>query len=340
MDDRIKKTLKHHCLTWYWTKAHTESCKPFLDRMSFCIHLADVKASTISRKLRTSKYQSFKTFKIWSDSATNRARGEIDLGQKNNDAEKIIDELINATDLASFYDKYKQDFITRSEDKARCPFASLHTHNELTALWFNFLFNNSDYFEIPEIISDIKDLRKTVHRVAGKRITLVRIRLATPGKLSRLRDVKLIKDIPDELKDICNGLKGEIIYELPEEILLVTKPEDADDVKSRIEKTLNGKTNYYCETSAVGTVMQNKSFLHNYEKIFGTYKSNYYPFLLTEIAPAGDNEASHRAIICDMCQMAPAQTVYPREAHQYSMMIEPVEEYLCDGCLRVRTEAD
>ena len=107
-----------------------------------------------------------------------------------------------------------------------------------------------------------------------------------------------------------------------------------------VEDTLANRTNYYFEASIVETILSNRDFLRHYNRIFGEFQDHLYPALLKEIAIQNDNQASHRAIICDMCQMAPALTVYPQEVYGDSQEFEPVEEFLCSGCLEVRKEAD
>lgn len=340
IDSDLKKALKHHCVSRYWSSAHKSSCNPFpLDKEMLCIHLADVKAATISRKLRTSKYHSHKTFRIWKDSIKEK---EILEQEKNALAQypKVIEEIKESTNLEELYKKFEQDFLIRSEDAGHCPFASLHTHNVLTALWCIFFLENCSYLGIPDKMEVPKEYRKVVYSFAKKKVAMVRLKLTTHGKLSRLRDTKLIKDIPDILQEIGSKLKGVIIYNLAEEILLVTVPDEANNIKQKVEDVLRLKTNYYFESTIAETVLSNKEFLHVYNELFGPYKQNLYPQLDAEISPKEDNEASHRAVICDMCQMAPASKVYPREIHLNAIGIEPVEEFLCKGCLDVRESAD
>lgn len=337
----LKKALKHHCVSRYWSSAHKRGCNPFpLDKEMLCIHLADVKAATISRKLRTSKYRPcYKTFRIWKDCIKEKA---ILVQEKNALAQypKVIEEIKESTNLEELYKKFEQDFLIRSEDAGHCPFASLYTHNELTALWYTFFLENNSYLGIPEKMDEPKEYRKVVNSFAKKKVTMVRLKLTTHGKLSRLRDTKLIKDIPGILQEICSKINGIIVYNLAEEVLLVTVPDEAADIKQKVEDVLQLKTNYYFESTIAETVLSNKEFLHIYNGLFGTYQRNLYPQLDAEISSKEDNEASHRAIICDMCQMAPASKVYPREIHLNAIGIEPVEEFLCKGCLDVRESAD
>lgn len=337
----LKKALKHHCVSRYWSSSHKSSCKPFpLDKEMLCIHLADVKAATISRKLRTSKYRPcYKTFRIWKDN-----KKEIDiLKQEKNELAQypsVIEEIKGSTNLEELYRKFEQDFLIRSEDAAHCPFASLHTHNELTALWYIFFLENCGYLDIPYEMEEPKEYRKVVNSFAKKKVAVVRLKLTTHGKLSRLRDTKLIQDIPKILQEIGSKINGVVIYNLAEEILLVTVPDKAEDIKQTVEDVLRLRTNYYFESTIVETILSNKEFLHIYNGLFGPYKRNLYPQLDDEIFPKEDNEASHRAIICDMCQMAPASIVYPRERYPNAAVTEQVEEFLCEGCLTVRDEAD
>lgn len=339
LDNEFKKTLKHHCVSFY-RKGHHPNCSRFpMDRDMLCIHFADVKAATISRKLRTTKYRSHKTFRIWKD--VRKTKDVLDIEKRDlSQYDEILKEIKDTPVLSKLYQRVENDFIVRSEDAGRCPFASLQTHNELTAVWFTFLLNYAEYFEIPDVITDVNSFRKVYYKFPKKEIYVVRINLRVNTKLSRLRDAKLIKDIPDILKQLNDKLKGSLIYSLPDEILIVAIPEEVSCIEQTVKEVLGNKTNYYFESKAVKTVMSNKEFLHKYNEIFGIYQDNLYPVLPDEINITADNEASHRAIICDMCQMAPATVVYPQEVYPDNSEIEPVVEYLCKGCLDVRKEAD
>jgi len=338
----LKIFLKHHCVTWYWTPAHKPGCSPFgIDAEMFCIHLADVKAATISRKLRTAKYQSFKTFRIWRDIR------DFGTNAENVDTAlfivpDILKKLNESKNLDDFYVQFEEQWDYRAEDKKRCPFASLGTHNQLTAAWFELFLNNQKHFGIPEVIHDKTELQKARYSFTKKKIAIVRMRLKVNTKLSRLRDAKLIKDTPNILNEIAKILDGVAIYTLPEEILIVTLPDAVASIQEKVAYTLGYRTNYYIETSVVETILSNKAkaFLHNYNLIFGEFQKNLYPKLEEEIPVETDNEASHRAIICDMCQMAPAMTIYPQQIYNNEEEIEPVEEFLCKGCLEVRESPD
>lgn len=340
LDPELKKALKHHCVCWYWTKAHKPGCNPFpMDAEMLCIHLADVKASTISRRLRTSKYGSHKAFRIWRDI---KKTNDILVKEKNELVQhpNILDDRLNYINLNDFYNSLETDFLLRSEDAKHCPFASLQTHNELTALWFTFFMNNQRYLGIQETIINSRERNRIMYAFSKTEIAIVRMKLRVNTKLSRLRDAKLIKDIPRILEELCSELKGVKIYDLADEILAITVPEQASNIAQKVADTLRKKTNYYFETTIVNSILSNKKFLYNYKKIFGTYQENLYPDLEREISVKDDNEASHRAIICDMCQMAPASIVYPQEVYGSSGEFEPVEEFLCEGCKEIREDAD
>lgn len=206
LDPELKKLLKHHCVSRYWTASHKPGCNPFpVDKEMLCIHLADVKAATISRKLRTAKYRSHKAFRIWND-----VTKPDDLLQKEKDElskhDDVLKELKEGDDLNELYEKFEKDFIGRSEDAGHCPFASLQTHNELTALWFTFFLDNFIYLGIPEVMKDSNALKRTKYAFSKKRIVIMRMRLKVNTKLSRMRDAKLIKDVPWDIKNVQRTL--------------------------------------------------------------------------------------------------------------------------------------
>jgi hypothetical protein len=342
VDPELKKSLKHHCVSGYWNKKqHRDLCFPFpLEKETLCIHLADIKAATISRKLRTFKHGlHYRTFRIWKDG---KKSPEVLQQEKNTFKAfpNIPDDLKSAVDLNGLYARLMPEFENRSEDARSCPFASLDTHNELTGLWTSFFLQNQAYFGIPDRMEDPRDYRRTIYFAMKRQVAVVRVRLTTHGKLSRLRDTKLLKDIRPIMEHMAAALKGVVIYTLPEELLLITVPSETEAIKKRAEQVLSVRSNYYFETTVVNSVLANREFLYNYNKVFGPYQDNLYPYLPAEIDVIEGNEASHRAIICDMCQMAPALRVYPREIYPHENGAEPVDEFLCEGCLKVRDEAD
>lgn len=340
VNPEIKKVLKHHCVSSFWRRSsHDPSCNPFpVDNGMFCLTLADVKAATISRRLCVTKYISHKTFRIWKDTK----KTSQELKQEKDELKShgvVFDDIKKIVKPNELYDRYKRDFVVRSEDAGRCPFASLHTHNELTAIWFSFFLDNSEYFDIPGEIKETRELKRVMYATSKKKISIVRIKLNTNSKLSRLRDTKLINDVPLLLEKVNDKLNGAIIYHLPEEILFITTPDNSVNIEQKVKELLGIKTNYYFEATVVDTVLSNKEFLYNYNKLFGNYEKNLYPELLPEIVPLPENEASHRAIICDMCQMSNATVVYPSEIYTDTKP-ELVEEFLCKGCLEIRKKAD
>lgn len=340
INPEIRRFLKHHCVRPDLKKGkHKPDCNPFpVGRESLYLKFADICASKISRKLEKSGYESRRTFSIWKDSKKNKDELKKE-GEGLIQYSSIVDELKSVTDLNVLYQKYEKEFTLRSEDKGKCPFASLHTHNELTAAWFSFFLQNSDYFDAPAEIKEASELNNVMDVFSCKKILMVRIKLNVNNKISRLRDTKLLEVVPQLLKGISGKLNGSIIYCLPEEILFIAVPEDLRDVEGKARQILSNRTNYYFESKMVETTLSEEEFLGNYENLFGDYEMNFYPKLEKEITSSEGNEASHRAIICDMCQMAPASKIYPQEVHG-SAEAEIVEEFLCEGCLEVRREAD
>ncbi|MBM4137364.1 MAG: hypothetical protein FJ241_11110 [Nitrospira sp.] len=342
INPEIRGFLKHHCVRSDLNdrkKKHKTGCNPFpAAKESLYLKFADICASKISRKLEKSGYKSYETFRVWKDIKKNKDELNKE-SQGIVQCSSIVDELKNATDLNVLYQKYEKEFILRSEDKDHCPFASLHIHNELTAIWFSYFLQKSDYFEAPEVIKDTIELSEIMDVFSEKKISLVRLKLNVNSKISRLRDAKVFNVIPQLLKDVSNKLKGAVIYHLSEEILFISTPDDLKDIEQKAKEILSNKTNYYLEITVVDTSLKRDEFLNNYNKLFGDYEMNLYPQLDGELIPLEGNEASHRAIICDMCQMAPASKIYPQEVYG-SAEIEPLEEFLCEGCLEVRREAD
>jgi len=340
INPEIRRFLKHHCVRPDLKEGkHKPNCNPFpIGRESLYLKFADIYASKISRILEKSGYKAYKTFRIWKD--TKKDKDELE--KENKEAvqySSIVDEIKTTTNPNDLYQKYEKEFILRSEDKDNCPFASLHTHNELTAIWFSYFLQNSDHFDAPEKI-EAAELSNIMDIFSKKQISLVRLKLNVNNKISRLRDTQIINAIPSLLEDVCNKLKGAAIYHLPDEILFLSIPKNLQDVEQRVKEILSNKTNYYLETIVVETSLKPEEFLTNYKKLFGNYEMNLYPELAKEIIPIEGNEASHRAIICDMCQMATATVVYPRDIYESQTKIEPSEEFLCDGCLDVRKLAD
>ena len=248
--------------------------------------------------------------------------------------------MIAATDLSKLYDEFQDAFNARSEDAAQCPFASLQTHNELTAAWFEFFLKNAEHFGISDEMPDAKTLRKRKYEFSKKLLALIRIKLTVNSKLARLRDSKIIKDVPEILQSLRQAVNGVTIYDLSDEVLVAAIPGEAENFPEKVRAVLGQRTNYYVETTVVNSILSNKEFLHTFNKLFVPYEMNLYPAIQDEITTIEGNEASHKAIICDMCQMAQARHLYPRDAYPGSTEIEPIEESLCDGCFDVRKDAD
>lgn len=332
LPEEIKKALKHHCITPWGHR-----CEAFAVEAPFvCIKLADIKASTISRKLRVTGLKQAvnyprRIFNIW--------RGDDEDG-KTDDTMIALDEIFmsfrNTIDLDVLYSKYSKNFGVRAEDKRR-PFSSLDTHNDLTARWASFLYRNREEYGIPETVLDRSSLRKILYSFNKKAICMVRAKLNTNYKLSRLRDAKLIKDIPALLAQFAEGSEGTAIYELPEEVLFIGRRDMRAQLADKAKELLGNRTNYYFEMVGVETGLENGKFLNQYDELFGAFMEALYPHLEETISPLNGNEASHQSIICDMCQMAPARIVYPREVHNQEDIIE---EYLCEGCASLRRDKD
>jgi|GEM_PF-2583659 len=325
------KALKHHCVF----RQHGPDCKLDIDRETVCICLADHKASAISRRLKHI-HASRTVFRVWRDEP--RAYGESEKHPE------VFKAACDTPDLDVLFNDHRSMFEKRPETMAKgdgSSFTSLLTHADLTATWAEFFERNANYYGIAETATNVWQAIRDADRksIFDKSALLLRCKIRTHGRLARLRDLQIVKDIADKRANLADALGGALLYELPDEFVVALTP----DVESKINKLLEDHltTSHFVEFACITTVLGNssrktgKGFLHNFGDLFAGYPRTAYSDLPEEIVPNHTNEASSRAILCDLCQLAPASVVYPKDAHPNSEQ-DPISEYLCAACTDVR----
>jgi hypothetical protein len=329
----LAKALRHHRVFRTWRS----TSDTVIDREAFCISLADQRASAISRRLR-GIHASRQVYHVWRDDPTPYGDPDPIAG---------VYEFACSHSLDEVFEEYKDAFEKRPETVARrdgSSFTSLLTHSELTEAWANFFLNNADYYGIPEQGQTTWDFLKGSKgdRLLDREVLLLRCKLRTHGRLARLRDLQIVKDIDDMKYELASVLGGQLLYDMPDEVLVVARPDVLPELEARVQGLLS--TNHFVEFVASPTVLASsrsskRGFLSNFKELFAGFPGIAHPRLEREIKPDPDNEASSHAIICDLCQMASASVVYPRDVHQ-SHEAEPINEYLCESCkeLRLRSE--
>ncbi|RLI61797.1 MAG: hypothetical protein DRO88_12625 [Promethearchaeia archaeon] len=348
----IYKALKHHCV-WKSQKNNKHKskhknciCYP-IDSNLFALALADDRASIISRRLQDI-YFSRRVFKIWKDdkmSEEDQIKARKEPQPKNI---LLLDEIASCKDENAFtlFENHKKEFEERSESAGQCPFASLYTHSMLTKYWYNFFIRNTSHFGIPKVIQKSDDALKLKESILKtKKIIFLRLKLNTRTKLARLRDVKLIKDVPKLLMELSNEL-GSAIYNLGNETLLVCPQTKSEIIENKISSKLT--SNYFIELIKEESYLYDNNHDHsgnnhdhsgniqdslsdNFPKLFKSFNKTIYPILEEKIKPDSNNEASRNNIICDLCQMASSTKIYEKGQ---------TKEHLCDSCYLFRTEAE
>lgn len=323
------KALKHHCVF----RASQHGCRADIDREAFCISFADHKASAISRRLRR-VYASREVYHVWRDEPT-------PYGDPN-PVSGVVDYACQETNLEKVLEKYAPDLQERPETLSKgdgSSFTSLLTHGELTAAWARFFMENADYYGIPESASHVWQILRGRQGsgLLGKSVLLLRCRVRTHGRLARLRDLQMVREIEDRKTDAVKALGGVLIYDLPEEALIAVRPDLRPAMESSLQDILT--TNHYIELADAETPLMSAKrdkhdFLHNFGLLFGGFPKVAYPELQEEIRQNADNEASSHAIICDLCQLAPATVQFPQDV--YPDETDPVNEYLCAECAELR----
>jgi hypothetical protein len=159
MQSDLWPSLKHHCVAASIEHAkHGLKCAIYpVGKELFCLHYADILASTTSRRLKDI-YRSRTTFRIWRD---NRIQFQEDV-----ETDVALLRIINSTkDFSGFFEQNLEKFRIRPEDVGSCPFASLYTHSILVKKWYSFLSKNADYFELPDIVQTFEEVQRLVHKI-------------------------------------------------------------------------------------------------------------------------------------------------------------------------------
>ena len=326
------KALKHHCV--FNSRRGGHGCAVAVDREAFCISIADHTASAISRRLKHI-YAGRSVFHVWRDEP--KAYGEAV------PIPGVFEDACNTPDLEVLFGRkmYQNEFARRPETMNRADgssFTSLLTHAELTAVWAEFFMGNADYYGIPEGPANIWEMKRGIDKSS---VVLLRCKIRTHGRLARLRDLQMVKEVAEKRAELAGALGGALLYELPDEFVVAVTPDVESEARGLLEKHLT--TSHFVELNPVKTVLKHsrkgKGFLHNFGELFAGYPRVAYPDLPPVIEPDHRNEASSRAILCDLCQLAPATVVYPREVHPDSEQ-DPISEYLCRDCTELRKRSE
>ncbi len=323
------KTLKHHCVTR--EESHRNegyNCQTYpIDRELFCIHIADGLASRISRRLE-GIYKSRKVFRAWQNKKEEWKEKSVPPNST------LLKEINETKEFTSLFGKYEREFRNRPEDVGKCPFASLYTHSILTKYWYEFLMKHADYFEIPEKFNNMEVTEKARATLNSKPIYLVYAKIKSETLLVRLKDTYLLETLEKKLSDVIRAVGGTLIYDLQEEVLFILpKLYEENRLIEWIKTQLT--TNHFIEMTIKETTLERKPkesdpFLTTLSLLFGESEKVVYPKLDNEICVNSSNEASRKAIICDLCQKDKATKIFEREK---------TPEYLCDSCYRLREEA-
>lgn len=333
LSPELAKALRHHKVfrTWRSTSG------TLIDREAFCISLADQRASAISRHLR-GIHASRQVYYVWRDDPAPYGNPDTIAGVYEFACEHSLDEV---------FEKYKDAFEKRPETVAQrdgSSFTSLLTHSELTEAWADFFLNNADYYSISKHGATVWEFLKGKkgEQLLDREVLLLRCKLRTHGRLARLRDLQIVKEIEDLKTELVSALGSELLYDMPDEVLVVARPDVLPELEARVQGLLS--TNHFMEFVASSTVLASsrtnkRGFLSNFKELFTGFPSIAHPKLEGEIKPDPANEASSHAIICDLCQMAGASVVYPRDVHR-SDEAEPIHEYLCESCEALRRRSE
>lgn len=323
------KALKHHCVFRSWQHA----CSVDLDRETFCISLADHKASAISRRLRRI-HASREVYRVWRDEPSEYGDPIAVPG--------VVEYISEPRDPEEILRKFESDLGKRPETVGKrdgSSFTSLLTHGELTAAWASFFLSNADAYGIPERGDRLWQMLKGANGRAllDREVLLLRCKIRTHGRLARLRDLQIVRESEDIKNQVTDALDGALLYNLPDEALIVAHPGMLPELETRLQGFLT--TSHYveyadAETALRGTKGKKQGFLHNFDRLFRGYPRVAHPVLTDPIVPDHGNPASSHAIICDLCQLAPASVQFPQDV--YPDETDPVNEYLCKECAELR----
>lgn len=337
--------LNHHCFTprpgQHFCK--TSSFYP-LDCRWILLSIADGKAAAISRWLEKKELEDRKS-KPWSSYMAVRVWRRTERREKPVDSGiPIVEELATGKAIEGVLGDHTSEMKERSEDINR-PFASLWTHSELTKWWFQFLRKNMDYFGVPDSVEDEKGARRIRGKIESKPLYFIRYRIFPNRHLSRLSDRLVIHMVSKVHEGLISALPGaETLYGLGfERLVVVCPPSDMSSstdvgrfvywIKKRFADTEVFSTNYRVELTAVRALLGRKRLPYPFKTLFAPYASSAYPKLPEVIRPSTDDEGAGNAILCELCQMAPA--VCTREKATELEQVR-TREHLCEGCLVLR----
>lgn len=345
-------SLRHHCVFSFRSLAH--SCLQLdlypISKEEFCLAIADMTASVISRKLNIGFRRGpnkrdrliWNTYHMWVHESVGQCSGN-----PPNDL-TVLGDIQSSASLSDVFQKRLDQMKDRSEDAWKCPFASLLTHSELTEKWFQFFVKNHDYFQIPEEIGSRAEALKHNNRIRGPNKTIVppvcflRIKLFANQSLSRIADVEIIERINAIVEQIPHYFdNSQELYTLADEIILVI-PRPAHDLEEYVSKALiriNGfTTNYYFEANIAETWLRSKDLLIGYDSIFQSFRYTFYPKLENKIDPkvSGSDPEAYSAKLCELCNMAEATKTFRKSNDE----AQKVHECLCERCFEIRVIQD
>lgn len=335
--------LHHHCFVAA-RKGH--ACSPFypLDGRWLLLSVADWKAAAISRRLvkgllsggRSKAWRSYRIVKVWKTVACE--------AKPTDSGGEIVEALARKDTLDEILKTHKQEMTTRSEDINR-PFASLWTHSQLTKWWFDFLNANQDYFGVPATIKSLKEAKSFLSKVEKTPFYFIRYAIVPNERLSRMVDRMVFHQVPELHRELVASLPGaRALYQLGfEQVVVVCPPDSITEatqefeftnwLKDRLSIVSTFSTNYRIELTASPAALNRFRLMYPFNTLFERYQIAVYPNLLDVIQPSTDDVEAANAILCELCQLAPAAKTLEKPTWREQVR---TTEHLCTRCVSLR----
>ncbi len=318
--------LQHHCKI---TKENEETFPAWpTDRDTFLLHMADGIAANFSRHSQTYRREtSFALHKVWK--------------AKYSEGDKRLKEDGEIIELLKFYqaDPTFDDFVkrygyilqSRPEDAhVGMNVTSLYTHLILTGKFYRF-FKRSTTLRVEE--NEIKPTPEgigilTERKMKEWQIYLARCKFHFHQNPIRARDMNILEHLETTIKEIEAQYYDNLLFSSSDEILLYY---DEDSVLESI-RAIAGKNGLWMSVVRARKQLEELKGLKAYEpsRLPNHKEENLYGLLSDSISPP----------ICEICQMAKAERIWPADyLRQFGGDTEVTKdrtEDLCKLCFDIR----
>jgi hypothetical protein len=316
--------IQHHC------KIPKEGEDTFpawpTDRETFLLHMADGFASGFSRHGQNYKGEkSFVLHKLWNPKQINE-----DLRLKKDD--EIIELLKfygSDPDFKDLKAKYGHILLSRAEDAhPGMNITSLLTHLSLTGKFYRVL-KNSEILQVynSEIGHSVEGVSKLTERKSREwKLYLARFKFYFNQNPFRARDLNIFDFLRETITEIEKIFPDNILFASSNEILMFY--DNHNEVMDKIRDIAIKNSMFLSIEYGYRPIEEIKK--PDPTSLSGCQSENIYFSLPDSVPPP----------ICEICQMAPAEKLWPTDYNNQCKVNEDIiegTEHLCGNCFQVRS---